>query len=225
MQQPQQDVPAYPWGATMGTEAVGVPRHVTRCMDNWGACWGVGMQGRGILQNAVASHFPQSECSCITKAQVHRTRGSKHPSLPRSYSSPYLIFSQKNIKELLTSSGCCYAREFQILTKSLWPRPVWPSPELSGKNRLWMPFQGDVEGPLDTNRNYRCMHLKIAWDKAAKTIYCFCLHVKGMEWEACNIWCMWCLPQRSQDLLPKLWPRQQRDILGTNYKGSCGWAI
>lgn len=37
------------------------------------------------------------------------------------------------------------------------PRLVWPSPELSGKNHLWMPLQGDVEGPLDTNRQYLYM--------------------------------------------------------------------
>lgn len=58
------------------------------------------------------------------------------------------------------------------------------SVELSGNNCPWMPLQGDVEGPLDTNRQYLRLHLQTAWDKAAKTIYCFCLHFKGMEWEA-----------------------------------------
>lgn len=64
------------------------------------------------------------------------------------------------------------------------PRPVWPSPELSGENHLWMQLQGDVEGPLDTIRQYLHMHLQIAWDKAAKTVYCFWLHIKGVEWKA-----------------------------------------
>lgn len=44
--------------------------------------------GKGVLQNAVASHFPQSECSCVAKAQVHHTCSPKHQSLLRSYSSP-----------------------------------------------------------------------------------------------------------------------------------------
>lgn len=61
-----------PWG-----QRLWVPRHVTCCLHNWGASWRVGIWGRGILQNAVASHFPQAECSCMTKAEVHHTRGSK----------------------------------------------------------------------------------------------------------------------------------------------------
>lgn len=43
--------------------------------------------------------------------------------------------------------------------------------------------------------------------------------------DVCNIWWMWCSPQRSQEVLLSLWPREQRDILGTSYNGSCDWAI
>jgi len=51
MHQPQQALPAYPWGATVGTEAMRVPRQVTCCLDNQGARWMVGIQGREVLQN------------------------------------------------------------------------------------------------------------------------------------------------------------------------------
>lgn len=94
--QPQQDVPANPWGATMGTEAVGLPRHVICSLDNWGACWRVGIWGREVLQTAVASHFPQSECYCRAEAQVHHTHGSSWEGTP-----PPTFFPLKEYKRII----------------------------------------------------------------------------------------------------------------------------
>lgn len=51
----------------------------------------------------------------------------------------------------------------------------------------WVSLQGEVEEAkelLGASSQYLPLRLQIVWDKATKTIYCFCLHIKRMEWKA-----------------------------------------
>lgn len=70
----------------------------------------------------------QSKHYCLTKAEMYHTSGSKQlVSEPPIVLLPPPSFFSKNIKGLLTNCGHRQAREFQILTRSVLPRPVWPS--------------------------------------------------------------------------------------------------
>lgn len=204
MHHPQQPVPAYPWGATTGAEAVRVPRHVTMLSGQPGSpLEGGDMRKRGIPECRldIASHCLLSERYCVTKAEIYHTSSSKQlVSEPPKVLLLLLSFFSKNIKGSLANSGHCQARECQILTRSLLARPVCPS--RAGWEHLSM-GTGDVEELLGADSQYFPLHLQIAWEKATKNICCFCLHIKELEWEAdtCGA-----LPQRSQELLPSQWP-------------------
>jgi len=73
-----------------------------------------------------------------------------------------------------------------MVTRSVLPRPVWPSKAL-GSTLPWVLLQEDVEEMLGTTSQYLPLPFQIAWDKVTKNVCCFCLHIKWMEWEAGGI--------------------------------------
>lgn len=88
----------------------------------------MGKRGTAECKLDTASHCLQSKHYCITKAEMYHTSGSKNWYLSLlKVVFPPSSFLSKSIKGLLTNSGHCQAREFQILTRSPLPRPVWPS--------------------------------------------------------------------------------------------------
>lgn len=98
MHQPQQDVPAYPWGATTGTEAVGAKE-----------CHMLSAQLRSLLEGRDMGKRDTAECSSLTFSSgwvflYDKGWGASYTwlqdqSLPRGYSSPYLFCSQKIWKD------------------------------------------------------------------------------------------------------------------------------
>lgn len=134
-------------------------------------------------------------------------------------------FLSENIKWLLTNSGHCQAREFQMLTRPLLPRPVWPS--RAGRGH---PFMGTI-----ARRCGRALGSQQSVPSSAfanslrqsnqKTFTAFASTLRGWigRLKACNIYVVHDAEERSHYSPSGL--GQQRDILGTSYSGYCGRAI